>query len=152
LGDRPCCLTRGWGQVLATAGAEYAVRVSQLEIYNEELRDLHAAAWSDDGPASNNSNSSNSSNSSSSSSASSLSASMTGGGGGGGTTTAAAAAARTLRLYDDPQHAGCVVVQGAEDVAVATADDVIRLLRTGAARRRAAATNCNAQSRCGGLP
>ena len=87
-------------QILGTGNNEYTVRVSQVELYNEELKDLLSP---DDDP-------------------------------------------RKLRIFEDAQHKGCVI-QNVEEVLVTNAADVIRIMQTGANKRRSAATQLNQNSR-----
>jgi len=87
-------------QILGTGNNEYTVRVSQVELYNEELKDLLSP--DDD--------------------------------------------LRKLRIFEDAQHKGCVI-QNVEEVLVTNAADVIRIMQTGANKRRSAATQLNQNSR-----
>lgn len=78
---------------------EYAMRVSYLELYNEELCDLLST---DD--------------------------------------------TIKIRIYDDSNKKGSVIVQGLEEIPVKGKNDVYKLLAKGQERRRTAATLMNAQS------
>ena len=86
--------------MLGAGGNEFTVRVSQVELYSEELKDLLSA--DDDN--------------------------------------------RKLKIFDDPQHKGCVI-QNVEEVLVSSATDVIRIMQTGSMRRRIGATILNPNSR-----
>lgn len=78
---------------------EFSMRISYLELYNEELCDLLST---DD--------------------------------------------AVKIRIYDDVNKKGSVIVQGLEEVLVHSKDDVYKLLAKGQERRRTASTLMNAQS------
>ncbi|CAG9797688.1 unnamed protein product [Chironomus riparius] len=79
--------------------SEFAMRVSYLELYNEELCDLLST---DDNVK--------------------------------------------IRLFDDANKKGSVIVQGLEEIPVRCKDDVYKLLAKGQERRKTAATLMNAQS------
>ena len=98
-GLAPYPLARATPQILSGGGNEFTVRVSQVELYNEELKDLLS-------PEDDN---------------------------------------RKLRIFDDPQHKGCVI-QNVEEVLVSNATDVIRIMQTGSNRRRNAVTQLNPNS------
>ncbi|PAV70882.1 hypothetical protein WR25_14672 isoform A [Diploscapter pachys] len=83
---------------------EYTVRVSYVELYNEELTDLLAP------------------------------------------NTPYVPDKKRLRIYEDENHKGSVVVQGLEQVAVTHRHDVFNLLKAGTEKRRTAATLMNASS------
>ncbi|XP_049542303.1 kinesin-like protein Klp61F [Anopheles darlingi] len=78
---------------------EFSMRVSYLELYNEELCDLLST---DDSVK--------------------------------------------IRIFDDVQKKGCVIVQGLEEILVHSKDDVYKLLAKGQERRKTASTLMNAQS------
>lgn len=80
-------------------GVEFSMRVSYLELYNEELCDL-------------------------------LSPSET----------------AQIRIFDDANKKGSIIVQGLEEIPVHTTGDVYKLLAKGQDKRRTAATLMNAQS------
>uniref|UniRef100_A0A1I7Z7K2 Kinesin-like protein n=1 Tax=Steinernema glaseri TaxID=37863 RepID=A0A1I7Z7K2_9BILA len=80
---------------------EYSVRVSYLELYNEELYDLLGASDIQ---------------------------------------------STRLRIFEDPMKKGSVVINGMEEVPVKNRDEVYRLLRRGAERRKTAATLMNMNS------
>ncbi|KHJ95231.1 kinesin motor domain protein [Oesophagostomum dentatum] len=82
---------------------EYSVRVSYLELYNEELFDLLA-------PSSEERD------------------------------------RERLRIFDDPMRKGVVVISGAEEIPVRDRAEVYRLLKTGAVKRKTAATLMNMNS------
>lgn len=75
------------------------MRISYLELYNEELCDLLS---SDESPK--------------------------------------------IRIYDDTTKKGSVIIQGLEEIAVHSKDDVYKLLEKGKERRKTASTLMNAQS------
>ena len=77
---------------------EYSVRVSYLELYNEELKDLLSPDQHD---------------------------------------------TRKLKIYEDLNRKGSVVVQGSEEILVKSAQDVISVLQRGSLRRQIAATKMN---------
>ncbi|KAJ3325897.1 hypothetical protein HDV06_002282 [Boothiomyces sp. JEL0866] len=79
---------------------EYSVRVSFIELYNEELKDLLS-------PESD---------------------------------------FRKLKLYEDLNKKGSVVIQGLEETLVKNADDVITILQRGSKKRQIAATKMNESS------
>lgn len=78
---------------------EYSVRVSYIEIYNEELRDL--------------------------------------------LTNTNPLQKRPLKLYEDLNHKGTVIVQGLEEVLVTDSAHALQMLRKGSDRRITAATKMN---------
>lgn len=80
---------------------EYTVRVSYLELYNEEIFDLLSPPED---------------------------------------TT-------KLKLYDDVQRKGSVIVQGQTEISVSSKSEVYKILEAGAEKRRTATTLMNAQSR-----
>ncbi|QQP50468.1 Kinesin 5 [Caligus rogercresseyi] len=82
------------------AGVDYAIRVSYLELYNEEIFDL----LSDVSDASR------------------------------------------LRLYEDAQKKGSIIIQGLEELQVNSKEEVLRVLRKGSLKRQTAATLMNAKS------
>lgn len=79
---------------------EFSVRISYLELYNEELCDLLS---NDDSTS-------------------------------------------KIRIYDDGNKKGSVIIQGLEEIPVHTKDDVYKLLEKGKERRKTATTLMNAQS------
>lgn len=116
--------------LLENDGAEFAVRVSFVELYNEEVRDLNAIGELAPTAA----------QASASGSAVSTAAS----------TSAAQTAARTnssnLKIFDDASRRGGVFIQGLEETPISSAAEGIRVLTRGSARRQIAATRCNEQS------
>jgi kinesin family protein 11 len=84
---------------LRTQQTEFVMRVSYLELYNEELCDLLST---DD--------------------------------------------SAKIRIYDDVNKKGSVIIQGLEEIPVRCKDDVYKLLAKGTERRKTAATLMNAQS------
>lgn len=84
---------------LRTQQVEFVMRVSYLELYNEELCDLLST---DD--------------------------------------------SAKIRIYDDVNKKGSVIIQGLEEIPVRCKDDVYKLLAKGTERRKTAATLMNAQS------
>ncbi|KAI8904810.1 hypothetical protein EDD86DRAFT_249575 [Gorgonomyces haynaldii] len=86
--------------------AEYSVRVSYTELYNEELKDLLSPE--DD--------------------------------------------VRKLKLYEDLNRRGSVVIQGLEECLVKSVDDVLQLMQRGSLKRQIASTKMNeASSRSHGI-
>ncbi|GAA5865522.1 hypothetical protein JCM3774_002037 [Rhodotorula dairenensis] len=126
---------------LVESKCEYSVRCSYIELYNEELRDLNAAAdpslltsasESAGGAAAPSPEPGSSAASSSSSSTNSA---------------AAAAGAKALRIYEETKNGSTgVVIQGLEETVIQSAEDGLRVLRRGSERRQIAATNCNERS------
>lgn len=114
---------------LAEDRAEFSVRVSFVELYNEELRDLNALDFSE--PYTSGQPMDNRAGSST--------ANTTGPGsnGGGG-----------LRIYDDKAAGTGVVIQGLEETLISCAEDGLKVLKRGSERRQIGATKCNEQSRC----
>ena len=102
---------------LDASAADYTVRVSYLEIYQENLEDLLAGAASGAAGAGSSSSS-----------------------GGGG----AAGKGKGLRLMDDAKKG--VVVLGLEEVNCKNSEATIALLKKGVLNRQTAATLCNKQS------
>lgn len=80
-------------------GVEFSMRVSYLELYNEELCDLLSPSES-----------------------------------------------TQIRIFDDANKKGSIIVQGLEEIPVHTTGDVYKLLAKGQEKRRMAATLMNAQS------
>ena len=105
-------------QQLEANDSDYSDKISYVELYNEELRDLLASDWTE--PVGNQQP---------------MSAGMNTQGSGG------------LKLYDDHSKRG-VVIQGIEEPTVRTAADAVALLRKGSERRQTAATKSNDHSRC----
>lgn len=97
---------------------DYSVKISYVELYNEELRDLLAVDLS--APAGNFQPMAMGSNAPS----------------GGG-----------LKIFDDTSKRG-VTIQGLEEIAVKDTADAIALLTQGSERRQIAATKFNDHSRC----
>ena len=54
---------------------------------------------------------------------------------------------RTLRLYEDTNRKGSVIIQGLEEVTVHTKHEVYQIMERGAERRKTASTQMNANSR-----
>lgn len=101
---------------LETSGVDYSVKISFVELYNEELRDLLAQELS----------------------APSGSAQPMGLGGSKDT-------AGQLKLFDDASKKG-VFIQGLEEAPVKDVTDALALLRKGSERRQIAATKFNDHS------
>jgi kinesin family member 11 len=104
---------------LEESGADYSVKISYIELYNEELRDLLAP----DLPAPIGSN---------------QPMSM----GSGGSRDAVAGG---LKIFDDSSKRG-VLIQGLEEISVKSALDALALLVKGSDRRQIAATKFNDHS------
>jgi kinesin family protein 11 len=111
---------------------DYSVKVSFLELYNEELADLLAEY--EERPASSSSMSGGSSNSSSA-------AGMNGSAGAGSDN-----GPKELRIFEDPSGKKGMQVLNLEEVIVSSATDVFALLAKANKRRRVAETNMNARS------
>eukprot|EP00126_Sphaerothecum_destruens_P002747 Sdes_comp16173_c0_seq1m5420 len=86
-------------EILEKQNSEYSVKVSFLELYNEELKDLLS-------PIENN----------------------------------------NLRIYEDSQKKGSVVLQGLEEIVIHHKEDVYPILEKCAAKRQTACTNLNQNS------
>lgn len=54
---------------------------------------------------------------------------------------------RTLRLYEDSSRKGSVIIQGLEEVTVHTKNEVYAIMERGSEKRKTAATQMNANSR-----
>lgn len=107
-------------QRLEGAGSDYSVRVSYVELYNEELRDLLAPELS--APTS------------------STTQPM------GAGAAQPPPGSGSLKLFDDNAKRG-VLIQGLEEETVRNASEAIALLRKGSERRQIAATKFNDHSR-----
>ncbi len=105
-------------QQLETSGADFSVKISFVELYNEELRDLLAPEL----PAPSGSNQPM---------------------GMGAHKDAPSQAA--LKLFDDASKRG-VIIQGLDETPVRTAADALALLTKGSHRRQIAATKFNDHS------
>lgn len=104
---------------LEESGADYSVKISYIELYNEELRDLLAPDLS--APV-----------------GSSQPMSM-------GSGNSRDAAASGLKIFDDSSKRG-VLIQGLEEISVKSAPDALALLVKGSDRRQIAATKFNDHS------
>jgi kinesin family protein 11 len=109
----------------STANAEWSVKCSYIELYNEELRDLLSADYREPG----------------------------GNGGiqplglGGGHTGAAGNAAQGgLKIYEDQNKRGGVTIQGLEEASVRNLSEALALLIKGTQRRQVAETKMNSES------
>lgn len=111
---------------LAEDRAEFSVRVSFVELYNEELRDLNALEFAEPLAAGQPMD-----NRSSAPTAASTGGAQAGQGG--------------LRIYDDKAGTG-VVIQGLEESLITCAEEGLRVLKRGSERRQIGATRCNEQS------
>lgn len=107
-------------QYLEANVSDYSVKISYLELYNEELRDLLASEVS---PSAGNTQPM---------------------GMGGGPQSQGSGA---LKIFDDSSKRG-VLVQGLEETPVKDVADAIALLTKGSQRRQIAATKFNDHSRC----
>ncbi|KAI9510898.1 kinesin-domain-containing protein [Russula earlei] len=104
---------------LEESGADYSVKISYIELYNEELRDLLASDLA--APMGN-----------------SQPMSM-------GSGNSRDAAAGGLKIFDDSSKRG-VLIQGLEEISVKSAPDALALLVKGSDRRQIAATKFNDHS------
>ncbi|KAK7052783.1 kinesin motor domain-containing protein [Favolaschia claudopus] len=104
---------------LESSGSDYSVKVSYIELYNEELRDLLATELP--APSGN---------------AQPM---------GMGKDNAAVKAPEGLKIFDDASKNG-VFIQGLEEVAVKDSADALALLTKGSERRQIAATKFNDHS------
>ena len=104
---------------LEESGADYSVKVSYIELYNEELRDLLTSDLA--APV-----------------GSSQPMSM-------GSSSSRDAAAGGLKIFDDSSKRG-VLIQGLEEIPVKSAPDALALLVKGSDRRQIAATKFNDHS------
>lgn len=118
--------------LLENEGAEFAVRVSFVELYNEEVRDLNAIGELA-GPTGQ--------------------AGAHGVAMGAGIVTGTSSGqpqprpvASNLKIFDDTSRRGGVFIQGLEETPISSAAEGIRVLTRGSARRQMAATRCNEQS------
>lgn len=111
---------------LAEDKAEFSVRCSFVELYNEELRDLNALEFSE--PQSTTSQPMDNRGVPTNATANNA--------GGGG-----------LRIYDDKNAGSGVVIQGLEETLITSAEEGLKVLKRGSERRQMAATKCNEQSR-----
>ncbi|KAI0054098.1 kinesin-domain-containing protein [Auriscalpium vulgare] len=105
-------------QQLESSSADYSVKISYIELYNEELRDLLASELAE--PSGN--------------SQPMGMGSRDGAGSQGG-----------LKIFDDASKRG-VLIQGLEEIAVKSAPDALALLVKGSDRRQIAATKFNDHS------
>lgn len=105
---------------LAEDKAEFSVRCSFVELYNEELRDLNALEFAEPSAAS--------------------SQPMDNRAG------PAAAGTGGLRIYDDKTAGTGVMIQGLEETLITSAEEGLKVLKRGSERRQIAATKCNDQS------
>lgn len=101
---------------LESSGADYSVKISYVELYNEELRDLLATDFS----------------------APSGSTQPMG--------MASKDKDNGLKIFDDTGKKGGVFIQGLEEIAVKDSRDALALLVKGSERRQIAATNFNDHS------
>ncbi|PVU92476.1 hypothetical protein BB561_003787 [Smittium simulii] len=99
--------------LLDQSSSEYSVRVSHLELYNEELRDLLVTNESDEITYQGNSN------------------------------QASFGDGSKIRLFDDGAGKGGVIIQGLEEILVNNAHQAIKLLQQGSQKRQVASTKCN---------
>ncbi|KAJ3337910.1 kinesin motor protein cin8 [Gonapodya sp. JEL0774] len=104
-------------ETLESQSSDFSVRVSMLELYNEELRDL-LAPEALSGPGASVSSS---------------------------TATGAVFDSQKLRLYDEQKGRG-IIIQGLEEVLAKNVWDVLAALRKGAERRQTAGTQLNDKS------
>lgn len=111
---------------LAEDKAEFSVRCSFVELYNEELRDLNALEFTE--PLANTSAPMDNRDRSS-------------------TQGAAAPGTGGLRIYDDKNAGSGVMIQGLEETLITSAEEGLKVLKRGSERRQIGATKCNEQSR-----
>ena len=104
VGIIPRSVSHLFSALKAIANCEYSVKISFMELYNEELSDLLRDGDFD------------------------------------GTTDT------KLRIYDDPNRKGSVIIPGLEEMVVENKNEVYRILQKGAERRQKASTLMNAQS------
>ncbi|KAJ7774581.1 kinesin-domain-containing protein [Mycena maculata] len=104
---------------LESSASDYSVKISYVELYNEELRDLLATDLS--APTGNTQPM------------------------GMGKDTSAPKAAEGLKIFDDASKHG-VFIQGLEEIAVKDSADALALLTKGSERRQIAATKFNDHS------
>ncbi|KAE8211587.1 hypothetical protein CF327_g4673 [Tilletia walkeri] len=121
--------------ILETSGSEFSVRASFVELYNEELRDLLAVEDAGSAPGEETGSQTGKGGSAAGK------AKETSSGAGFGFSGASGG----MRIYDDAKGRG-VVIQGLEEVPMASAEAGLEILRKGSAKRHIAATNCNSQS------
>ncbi|KAI0062278.1 kinesin-domain-containing protein [Artomyces pyxidatus] len=108
-------------QQLETSYTDYSVKISYIELYNEELRDLLASELAP------------------------LAGSSQPMGMGSGNSRDLAMNQGGLKIFDDATKRG-VFIQGLEEIAVKSAPDALALLVKGSDRRQIAATNFNDHS------
>jgi kinesin family member 11 len=106
---------------LETSGTDYSVKISFVELYNEELRDLLTSELA--APV----------------------GSIQPMGQGAGASKDGSAAQRELKIFDESNKKG-VFIQGLEEVCVKDAADALALLTKGSHRRQIAATKFNDHS------
>lgn len=111
---------------LAEDRAEFSVRCSFIELYNEELRDLNAAELAEPHATGGGQPMDKLSNSAPSS----------------GTTKDSG-----LKIYDDKNGGTGVLIQGLQETWITSAEEGLKVLKRGSERRQIAATKCNEQSR-----
>jgi kinesin family protein 11 len=116
--------------------ADYAVRVSYVELYNEELRDLNVAEIS--APSSQNQPMSRAAPVARQAFVARASIAPT-------KASTQTSQQPELKIFDDNARRG-VVIQGLEETLITSAAEGIRVLTRGSQRRQIAATQCNDQS------
>lgn len=119
---------------LAEEGAEFSVRCSFIELYNEELRDLNAAELSDPHAAVQPMDKEKEKEKDKVAGVASAS-------------TSASASTGGLRIYDDKTTGTGVLIQGLQETWITSAEEGLKVLKRGSERRQIAATKCNEQSR-----
>ncbi len=110
----------------AAAGAEWSVKCSYVELYNEELRDLLAAEYREPGG---------------NAAVQPMGLGATGAGGAAG-----ASAPGGLKIYEDQNKRGGVTIQGLEETSVRSLGEALGLLIKGTQRRQVAETKMNSES------
>ncbi|KAM0750804.1 kinesin-domain-containing protein [Meredithblackwellia eburnea MCA 4105] len=148
---------------LAEDNAEFTVRVSFVEIYNEELRDLNAMG---EGVHPSHSGVGATAVVEQGEVPRSTSTTTAAGGGGGGKSrpshaggpgsaapggekdlsSPATSGPKELRIYDDKTNGSGVVIHGLEETLITSAEEGLRVLKRGSERRQIAATRCNEHS------
>lgn len=124
--------------ILERDHTEFAVRVSFVELYNEELRDLNAAEIS--APSSQNQPMARATGPARQAFVARSSMAPPSTGQGKSTTKEP-----ELKIFDDNAKRG-VVIQGLEETLITSAAEGIKVLTRGSQRRQSAATQCNDQS------